>query len=102
MENIVHNFADVVAEAYISQYIKNEGVMGMPVVYFDGRDFFWTSSLVSGPENWVAVEKVEKGMFGDLGGLSPEEAYDVLTDYIIETVTAHDLTSLIEFGGIKV
>lgn len=65
-------FAQVVADAYFSQYCDDEGrsgkVMNNPAIVYDYdlNEFSWQSSLTPRNEDEIVVSKIEHGLFGDV------------------------------------
>lgn len=65
--------ATTVANAYFSQYIKDDGgVANDPIIVFDKntQQFDWQSSLTPLQDSEIQVDTLTDGMFGDPEGQS--------------------------------
>jgi hypothetical protein len=91
----MRQYAETVADAYVSQYIDPDGrkVMGSPVVYYNRttKAFGWCSSLTPLSEDEVQLDTLEEGGFGETGD-DPATAREA----IAESMDYRDLLDKIE------
>jgi hypothetical protein len=79
-------YANVCADAYVTQYMTGPRVMNQPVVtYYPPVGFEWQSSLTPTTGELI-VDQITDGMYGDTAGATPEIIRAAIVDYI----TDHD------------
>lgn len=79
----VSEFADVVACAYVAQYMSGAHVMGEPVIYYNKSTdtVGWCSSLTPLSDDDVRITELFYQCFGDVGD-DPEVAREYIKDYV--------------------
>lgn len=91
---LLKDFAETVADAYVSQYVDQQGrrVMGQPVVYYNRTEnrFGWTSSMTPLNDDEVLVETLERGIYGDEAETATEERAAIV-EFITSQTDPRDL-----------
>lgn len=80
-ENMIKNYAEVCANAYVGQFLLDDPVMNEPVIIFDTetKKFSFQSSLSPVQNGDIVVDTIEEGMYGETSDDVDQAKEEIIT-----------------------